>query len=96
MPYAHISHTPGQSLADYRSVVEAIGNDVPEGRLSHIAGEADGALHVVDVWQSKASADRFAAERLFPAFQKTGLGPGPEASYFAFETDTVPLSGGGR
>lgn len=96
MPYAHISRQPGRSLADYRTVVEAMGGDPPEGRLFSTAGEADGALHVVDVWQSRASADRFAAERLLPAFQQTGLRPGPDSTYVAFETDNVALSGDGR
>lgn len=89
MPYVHISHQPGQSLADYRSVVDAMGDDAPDGSLLHIAGEVDGSLHIVDVWKSKASADRFAAERLFPAFRQTGLGPSSDATYVAFETDRV-------
>ncbi|MBA2638701.1 MAG: hypothetical protein H0U77_01615 [Nocardioidaceae bacterium] len=97
MPYVHVAHTPGQSLADYRAVAaEAVGDDPPQGLLVSIAGDADGALHTVDVWDSQASADRFAAERLFPAFQKTGRGPGAEATYVVFETDQVSLDGGAR
>lgn len=95
MPYVHISHTPGHSLVDYRRVDEALGDDPPEGNLLSIVGEADGALHIVDVWGSKAEADRFAAERLFPAFHKTGRGPGPEATYVAFEAEHLNLSEGG-
>ncbi len=91
MPYVHISRQPGHHIADYGAVIEAMGGDPPDGRLASVAGEADGALHIVDVWQSKASADRFAAERLFPAFQKTGLGPDSNATYVAFETDAVVL-----
>jgi len=96
MPYVHLTHTPGQSLTDYRAVNEAVGNDPPQGLLVSIAGDADGALHTVDVWDSRASADRFAAERLFPAFQKTGRSPGAEATYVAFDTDQVSLDGGVR
>jgi hypothetical protein len=33
-------------------------------------------LQVVAVWESKAHADRYAAEQLFPAFQEFGVAPG--------------------
>ncbi len=93
MPHIFISNTPGSTLADYQAVSDEIGDDPPEGLIVSIAGEADGALHTVDVWESKASADRFTAERLFPAFQKTGRGPGAEATYIEFDTDSVSVNG---
>lgn len=93
MPFTLISHNPGQTLADYTAVANAMGGEPPEGLLVSIAGEADGALHTVDVWESKARADRFTAERLFPAFQKTGRGPGAEATYVEFDTDSVSVNG---
>lgn len=96
MRYVHISHTPGHSMADYRNVVDALGDGPAEGNVLHIVGDADGALHIVDVWESRAAADRFAAERLLPAFQRTGRGPGSDATYVAFETDRVTLSGDGQ
>ena len=61
------------------------------GRLALIVGEADGALHIVDVWDSKAHADHFAAERLIPAFQQAGVKPGPEESYLEFDTNVLEL-----
>ena len=64
MPYTHISHVPGHSLGDYQAVADVLGPEPPAGRLALIVGEADGALHIVDVWDSKAHADLFAAERL--------------------------------
>jgi hypothetical protein len=91
MPYVHMSHTPGRGLADFRAVSEEITADRAPGHLAMIAGETDGALHVVDVWESKADADRFTAEQLFPALSRTGRGPGPDATYVAFETDDVSL-----
>lgn len=36
------------------------------------------------------------AERLFPAFQETGSGPGAKTTYVAAETDQVSLDGGAR
>jgi hypothetical protein len=81
MRYVHITRSPGQGLTDYRAVVDDMGGESPEGLLISLVGEAEGGLHIVDVWESKAQADRFAAERLFPAFQRTGRGPAADATY---------------
>jgi hypothetical protein len=91
MPYTHISHVPGHSLGDYQAVADVLGPEPPAGRLALIVGEADGALHIVDVWDSKAHADLFAAERLMPAFRQAGLKPGPEESYLEFDTSVLEL-----
>lgn len=96
MRYVHISHTPGSDLNDFRAVVEELGEGRPDGLLISVVGEADGGLHIVDVWASKADADRFAAERLFPAFQRSGRGPGVDATYVAFETEQIALNGATR
>ena len=89
MRYVHITRSPGQGLREYRAVLEHMGGEPPDGLLISLVGEAEGALHVVDVWESKAHADRFVAERLFPAFQRTGQGPGADSTYVAFETDDI-------
>ena len=93
MRYTHITHSPGQGLADYQPVRDELGSESPDGLLISIVGEADGGLHIVDVWESKAHADRFVAERLFPAFQRTGHGPGADSTYVAFETEDVVVNG---
>ena len=95
MRYVHISHSPRQHLADYQAVIDDLGGDAPQGLLMSLVGEADGGLHIVDVWESKAQADRFAAERLFPAFQRTGRTPGADATYVAFETADIVVNGAG-
>lgn len=92
MPYVHISHIPGQGRAAYQAVADLVGSEPPEGQLLSIAGEADGGLHLVDVWVSKEDADRFAADRLFPAFHRTGVSPGGDASYVTFETDDIDIA----
>lgn len=92
MHYVHISHSPGQGLTDYRAVVEDLGGESPDGLLMALVGEAEGGLHIVDVWDSKAHADRFADERLFPAFQRTGRRPGADSTYVAFETEDVVVN----
>src|SRR4051794_4376916 len=84
MAYIHISESPGMRLDDYERVVANL-DGLGEGHLVHIVGESGGTLHVVDVWQSKAQADRFASEQLFPAFERAGVQPGPDAAYTAMD-----------
>ena len=73
MSYVHITKTPDTTLADYRRVVAELGPAPIAGRRSHWVGEKAGALHIVDVWNSRADADRFASERLFAAFERAQL-----------------------
>ena len=77
MTYVHITDVPGLALADYQKTVDHLGGDplVGEGHLVHVVGKLDDGLQIVDVWASKADADRFAAELLFPAFAATGVQP---------------------
>ena len=91
MPYTHVSHVPGHSLSDYQAVAGVLGPQTPEGRLALIVGEVNGALHIIDVWDSKAHADRFAAERLMPAFRQAGVTPGPEEAYIEFDATVLEL-----
>jgi hypothetical protein len=56
---------------------------VPLGGLFHVAWFADGALHVVDVWESQGAFEAFAHDRLMPVVQgELGL-PGEPAVRFA-------------
>lgn len=89
MPYVHISHVPGRSLDDMRAVTDAVGDELPAGILLSIRGEDDAGIHIIDVWASRVDADRFAAERLLPAFTRTGRGPDASATYVAFDTDDI-------
>jgi hypothetical protein len=77
MTYILITRTPGMGLKEYQAVADELGPEPLAGNLVQLAGETtDGALLTVDVWESSVAADRFAAERLFPAFGRTGVGPG--------------------
>lgn len=87
MAYVQITRTPGVTLEDYHKVGREIGEAPIAGQRSHHAGMADGALHIVDVWDSRADADRFAAERLFPAFERSGMGPNPATVFTTFESE---------
>lgn len=84
MTYVHITRGP-EGLADYERVERELGPAAVPGRLGHHVGTADGRLVVVDVWDSRADADRFAAERLFPAFERAGVRPDPSTDVTAFE-----------
>lgn len=91
MPYAHISHAPTSTIDDYRAVDDEIGDPRPDGLLLTILGSDDTGLHVVDLWESKAHADRFATERLLPAFTRTGKGPDADATYATFDTVEITV-----
>jgi hypothetical protein len=64
--YAFIQDVPID--ADfYRRIVEGLGDEVPDGLISHLAIELPaGGLRYVDVWASEAAWERFAEERLHP------------------------------
>jgi hypothetical protein len=74
--YIHIAYAPGLTIENFRSV--SAKHEPPQeidGLLAWAAGEDDKGLHVVTVWESKAHNERFAAEKLFPAFQEVGISP---------------------
>ena len=92
MSYVHVTRTPGAGLADYRKVVHELGTEPIAGQVTTHVGVVDGALVVVDVWETRADADRFAAERLFPAFERAEFRLHEATDVIAFEpvVDAVP------
>jgi hypothetical protein len=86
MSYVHFSRSPGVGLNEYETVERELGPDPKAGQISHHVGVVDGALVIVDVWNSRADADRFAAERLFPAFERAGVGHNASVAITAFES----------
>ena len=89
MSYVHISKSPGVTVAHYERVLDQLGPEPIAGQLLHIVGDAGGCLHTVDVWQSKAHADRFTSERLFPAFAQVGIAPGSGQEHVEFDGSVV-------
>jgi len=85
MSYVHITRSPGVSRETYDSVIAHLGTEPIAGQQSHYVGEVDGSLVIVDVWTSRSDADRFAAERLFPAFAAAGVHPQSSTEITAFE-----------
>ena len=69
--------TPSFASIEQIDAVLAQLDGVPDGEEEHHIGTADdGTLRVVALWQSKAHAERFFAEKLGPAVAKA-LGPEP-------------------
>ncbi len=87
-----IMRFPGVGSDKYDAIMEELGlpfgdagdaDDWPEGIISHAAGVApDGALTVVDVWESQAAFDRFLTSTLGPTFEKVGGMPQPAVTPF--------------
>ena len=92
MTYVHVTRGPGFGITEYERVHQEIGSDPVPGLVGHHVGVVDGTLVVVDVWDTRADADRFAAERLFPAFERAGVRPDPSVEIIAFESETEEAS----
>lgn len=86
MSYVHISRSRGAGMDEYERVDRELGSAPIAGRAHHHVGVVDGTLVIVDVWHSRADADRFAAERLFPAFERARVRPDVATEITAFET----------
>ncbi len=83
-----ILRLPGKTNADYDAVNAKLGidprsgiGDWPAGLLSHAAGEADGALVVMEVWESREAQGRFMEQRLGPAIGQAGVIATPELTW---------------
>jgi hypothetical protein len=85
MAYATITHSPATTLQDFRAVNAALGDEQPDGRLLLLAGQSADGLHIIDVWATQVQADRFVAERLFPALQRMGRLPDERDFHVEFE-----------
>lgn len=85
MSYVHITRSAGVDMDTYARVDRELGPAPVVGQTSHHVGVVDGTLVIVDVWRSRADADRFAAERLFPAFERAGVTPDAGTDITAFE-----------
>ncbi len=52
----------------YKRITDALGPDVPDGLLLHLAVERpEGGLRYLGVWESQDHCDRFSKQRLHPA-----------------------------
>jgi hypothetical protein len=85
MAYATVTHSPDTTLREFQAVNAALGDEQPEGRMLLVVGHSADGLHIIDVWATQAHADRFVAERLYPALQRVGLMPRDRDFHVEFE-----------
>jgi hypothetical protein len=70
MTYAFTQDVPIDA-AFYGRIVDALGDDSPDGLITHLVLELDGGgLRYIDVWESETDWRRFVDERLHPALHE--------------------------
>lgn len=92
MAIAIIQDFPGGTTAHYDEISEKMGlaaNELPDGAISHWVAATDDGMRVVDVWESQAAFDKFAADRLGPASAQVEGVPQPTITvYEVYNTRT--------
>jgi hypothetical protein len=79
----------GVSASDYAAVNSELGIDMhsgtgdwPAGLVTHAAGMSeDGALVVIEVWNSRTDQDAFMSSRLGPALAASGVTSHPSVTW---------------
>lgn len=66
MTYAFVQDVPA-NVEMYEKIRGLIGDDVPAGLVSHVVIKREHGLRYVDVWETKAQWEHFAAGRVEPA-----------------------------
>lgn len=75
---------PGVGVEEFDRVDAAIdvrGNH-PDGLIFSASGPIDGGWQVIDLWESRAHFDAFAADRIGPAAAASGASVQPEVAEF--------------
>jgi hypothetical protein len=75
---------PGVSVEEFDRVdgtIDVRGNH-PDGLIFSASGPTEDGWRVLDVWESRAQFDAFAAERIGPAVAASGLSIRPEVTEF--------------
>lgn len=65
----------------YERVAAAVGDELPDGLIVHVAGPTEAGVRIIDVWESREQFDRFRRERLLPAIERVTGGQGPESAF---------------
>lgn len=73
---------PGATLDQYDQVDQQVGPAKPDGVHLHIAGQTDGGVHVIEVWDSTDAIDRYMQTGLGEALEQANF---PEAHITDFE-----------
>ncbi len=77
---------PQTTLAQYDEVIKRMGfrpggPGAPGGLFHWVTATADG-IRVVDVWESRAQFEKFAAEKIQPLSVQVGLSGPPKITFF--------------
>lgn len=76
MAFCVISENPKGSAEVYEQVVQRVaqsGEFPPPGAIFQVAGPAEPGWRVISLWDSREAFERFAAERLAPAWAEFGV-----------------------
>jgi len=77
---------PGATLAQYDQVVQKMGfrpgGPGAPGGLFHWVTKTDTGIRVVDVWESRAQFEKFAAEKVGPLSAQVGISAAPKITFF--------------
>ena len=75
MAIAMLMDWPGKTMDDYGAVMSALRLDEnpPSGGIFHVAGDDEGTLRILDIWESEDAWNTFLGTRLVPAIQAAGL-----------------------
>lgn len=76
----------GVSLAQYDQVIQKMGfrpgGPGAPGGLFHWVTKTDSGIRVVDVWESRAQFEKFAAEKIGPLTAQVGITQPPKVTFF--------------
>ena len=74
----------GGTLDQYDQILEKmdLGGKVPPGAIFHWAAATDDGIRVVDVWEDRATFEKFAEEKIGPLSAEVGA-PQPEITEYA-------------
>ncbi len=85
-----IYDVPGATLDQYDQVNQQLSSEKPDGVRVHIAGESDGGIRVIEVWDSTDDIDRYMQSGLAEAMQEAGI---PEPTITDFEVHKLDWIG---
>ncbi len=76
MQWITVATPPFRSIEEFDAVIAQVGGEPGGLQARYVGTTPDGGLRVVTLWDSRADAERFFAEKLGPALAKV-LGPEP-------------------
>ncbi len=83
---------PGVTQEQYNRLISDVGLDAnpTAGLILHVSGFSEGALRVLDIWDSPQAFERFQKDRLMAAVQNAGISGPPKVQFFPVHNIYVP------